>query len=216
MDVEEVPFQFGEIEGELRASASFENSRVSENSVGSKTKIALHMPADIPTERSYRIRPSFGYTPGGALQVSYQVNTDGAAATFWEQHYGAPDPALNMPHRIVRTRDGFRLGTDFSRDQIKGFFVRDGTDVDPFAPERVQGKLLTEVPHAGDPVQLQVEVSNLSVGTAVVDLAVAFSVQVYAGGEVLGEPIPIGAATIDFLPYRGQFPDQPDAHVANA
>ncbi len=216
MDVEGVPFQFAEIEGQLRAAASFENARVSENALGSKAKIALRLPADIPLERSYQIRPSFGFTPGGGLRLAYQVNTGGAAATFWERNYSAPDPALHMPHRIVRTREGFRLGTDRSRDQVKGFFVRDGEDVDPFAPERKQGELLTEVPRAGDPVQLQVQVTNLSVATAATDLAVAFSVQVYAGGEALGEPIPIGAATIDFLPHRGQFPDVPQAHIASA
>jgi hypothetical protein len=210
------PVQFGEIEAELRASASFENARVSENTVGSKTKIALRMPADIPVERSYLVRPSFGFTPGGSLRVSYQVNTNGAAATFWEQHYGAPDPALHLPHRIVRTRDGLRLGTDFSRGRMKGFFVRDGTDVDPFAPGEVQGPLVVAVPLAGDVLQLQAQVSNLSVASHVTDLTVVFSVQLYANGAPQGDEIPIGVATLDFLPHRGQFPDEPEAHVQSA
>jgi hypothetical protein len=216
VNVEKVPMQFGEIEGALRASASFENARVSENSLGSKAKIALRLPADIPVERSYRIRPSFGFSPGGGLRVAYQVDTGGAAASFWERHYGAPDPALHLPHRIVRARDGFKLGTDPSRTRLKGFLVRDGSDVDPLHPGTVVGPLLTEVPRAGDVLQLEVRVTNLSVATAVDELGVLFSAQAIADGEPLGEPVPIGMDTLDYLPPRGQFADAPEAHVARA
>ncbi|HEX6884224.1 MAG TPA: hypothetical protein VF530_12670 [Planctomycetota bacterium] len=211
-----VGLQFGEIETELRASASFENARVSENSVGSKTKIALRLPADIPVERSYRIRPSFGFSPGGGLRVSYQVSTEGAAAGFWERHYSAPDPALHLPHRIVRTAGGLVLGTDDSRGRMKGFLVRDGTDVDPQAPHRVEGPLVVAVPRAGDPLQLEVRVTNLSVASSVTDLDVLFAVQEVVGGVPRGPELPIGLARLDLLPHRGLFPDEPDAHVRSA
>lgn len=213
--VQGVPIQFGELEAQLRAAASFENSRISENAIGSKAKVALHLPSGIPVERSYQIQPSFGFTPGGSLQVSYQVNTDGGAATFWETHYSAPDPALNMPHRIVRTQTGFQLGTDFSRDKIKGFFVRDGEGIDPLRPGERRGDLLTEVPYAGAPLQLETRVTNLSVATEVFDLEVVFSLQEYENGKAKGAEIPIGVATIDFLPHRGQFPDVFEGHVAS-
>lgn len=205
-----------ELSGELRAEASFENSRISENSLGSKTRIALHVPASIPIQRSYRVRPSFGFTPSGTLQVSYQVSTEGSAATFWQQHYGAPDPALNLPYRIVRGANGFELNTDFSRNRMKSFFVRDGAGIDPAHPGESVGPLLTAAPSAGDPVQLEVRIFNLSVGAAVSGLEVEFAAQAYENGAAVGPIMPIGSTTIDFLPHRGQFADAPNGHVASA
>jgi hypothetical protein len=208
--------QIGQLETQLRASASFENSRVSENSIGSKAKVALHLPSGVPVERSYQIRPSFGFTPGGSLQVSYQVNTDGTTSTFWTDHYSAPDPALNLPFRIVRTSSGFKLGTDSSRDQIKGFFVRDGEGLDPARPGESQGDLVTEVPRDGDPLQLEVRVTNLSVGAEAFDVQVLFTLQEYRNGTLVGAEVPIGMDSLDFLPYRGEFPGDLEGHVGSA
>jgi hypothetical protein len=205
-----------EIELQLRASASFENARISENTLGSKTRIALHVPSSIPAERSYRIRPSFGFVPNGGLQVSYQVGTDGAAAPFWQQHYAGPDAALSLPHRIVRSGDGFTLGTDFSRNRLKGFFVRDGAGIDPQRADESVGRVLSAAPLAGDPVQLEARVYNLSVATPLSDLVVRFSAQEYQNGAAVGQPTVLGDSTIEFLPYRGQFADQPQGHVASA
>lgn len=214
--VDDVPMQVGQLKAQLRASASFENATISENSLGAQTEIALHVPADIPVERSYSIRPSFGFTPGGSLNVSYQVGTDGPAATFWQQHYSRPDPALNMPHRIVDTPDGYKLGTDFSHDEIKGMFFRDGSNVDPAHPGANVGPVLDAAPHAGDPVQLQVRVYNLSVATPVSNLAVQFSAQAYKNGAPVGDPIVLGETTIGYLPYRGEFPSDPNGHIVSA
>ena len=92
------------------------------------------MPEDVPRHEL------FGYSPGGALKVSYQVSTEGAAEIFWDEHYSGPDAALNLPHRIVRIQqpDGsalYALGTDQSRNRMKGFFVRDGEGIDPARPK---------------------------------------------------------------------------------
>jgi hypothetical protein len=205
-----------ELSGELKAEASFENSKISENSLGSKTRIALHVPANIPIQRSYRVRPSFGFTPSGSLQVSYQVSTEGSAATFWEQQYVAPDPALNLPYRIVRGADDFELNSDFSHNRMKGFFVRDGAGIDPARPGESVGPMLTAAPSAGDAVQLEVRVFNLSVANAVVNLTVEFAAQAYENGVGVGPLVPIGESTIDFLPHRGQFRDAPNGHIASA
>jgi hypothetical protein len=206
----------GSIEAQLRASAAFENSTISENTLGSKTRIALHMPSNIPAQRSYRIRPSFGFTVGGGLQVSYQVGTDGAAASFWQQHYSKPDAALNLPHRIVRTGDGFELNTDFSRNRMKGLFIRDGAGIDPLDPSEKVGRALSAAPRAGEPVQLEARVYNLSVGTPLSDVVVRFSAQEYQNGTLVGQPTKLGDATIEFIPYRGQFADVANGHIASA
>ena len=206
----------GSIEAQLRASAAFENSTISENTLGSKTRIALHMPSNIPTQRSYRIRPSFGFTVGGGLQVSYQVGTDGAAASFWQQHYSGPDAALNLPHRIVRVSDGFELNTDFSRNRMKGMFVRDGAGIDPLDPSEKVGRALSAAPRAGEPVQLEARVYNLSVGTPLSDVVVRFTAQEYQNGTLVGQPTELGDATIEFIPYRGQFADVANGHIASA
>ena len=162
------------------------------------------------------MRPSFGFTPGGALQVSYQVSTEGAAASFWRQHYSTPDAALNLPLRIVRNGDGFELNTDFTRNRMKGFFVRDGAGIEPSrAWERV-GELLARAPLAGDPVQLEVQVTNLSVATPIGPLTVEFTAQAYENGAAVGALLPIGRTSLDFLPYRGQFADVSNGHIASA
>jgi hypothetical protein len=214
--IKSMPKKTAEANYQLRATAAFENERTSENTLGSKTTIALHLPADIPVERSYRIRPSFGFTPGGSLNVSYAVGTDGAAETFWQGHYSGPDPALNMPHRIVHTANGWQLGTDFSRDRIKGLFFRDGTNVDPQHVDATEEPLLTAAPAAGDKVQLEVRVYNLSVATPVSNLVVRFSAQKYENGQTVGDPILLGDTTIEYLPYRGEFSDDANGHIANA
>ncbi|NJO12680.1 MAG: hypothetical protein HC872_03530 [Gammaproteobacteria bacterium] len=205
-----------EVSTQIRASASFENSTISENSLGTQTRIALHVPASIPAQRSYRVRPSFGFTPGGSLQVSYQVDTKGSAATFWEQHYGAPDPALNLPYRIVRGPGGFELNTDFSRNRMKGFFVRDGAGINPARPGASVGPLLVAAPFAGDAVQLEARVFNLSVASAVSGLTVEFAAQEYRNGQPVGPLVHLGDSIIDYLPQRGAFADAPNAHMASA
>ncbi len=203
-------------ETEIKAEASFENETISENTLGSKTKIALHVPSSIPIQRSYRIRPTFGFEPGGGLQVSYQVSTEGTAASFWRQNYSTPDAALNLPLRIVRNGDSFELNADFTRNRIKGFFVRDGAGMDPARPSQSVGSLLTAAPRAGDAVQLEVQVMNLSVASAIGSLTVEFEAQGYENGEPVGPVMPIGRTSIDFLPYRGQFEDAPNGHITSA
>jgi len=205
-----------ELENKLSASASFENAAISENTLGAQTRIALHVPSTILASRSYRIRPSFGFTPEGSLKVAYQVGTDGAAATFWQQNYSRPDAALNLPYRIVRNGDAFELNTDFSRNRMKGFFVRDGAGVDPLRPSATVGQLLSAAPLDGDLVQLEARVYNLSVATPLSDVVVRFSAQEYVNGALVGQPVTLGDAGIDFIAYRGQYSDVADGHTSSA
>ena len=217
-----VPLKGG-YEVNLRAAAGFETARISENTMSSKTQIILNIPGGLPTHRSYQIRPSFGFSVGGSLNLTYQVNTEGMTESFWSQHYTRPDPSLNMPFRIVRgapsarlTSNEFLLGTDSSRSRIKSFFIRDGSEVDPLNPGDTVGLELAKVPLEGDPVQLEVRVTNLSVGTAVENLVVEFSAQEYVNGRPSGREIPIGGTVIPYLPYRGQFNEDANAHVESA
>ncbi len=214
--VKGVPFQVGTLEGGIRSGLDIENISTSENTMGSNTSISLHLPSSIPMERSYRIRPAFGFSPAGTLKVAYQVSTDGAASTFWEEHYSAPDPALNLPHRIVRTPDGYQLGTDNTRNRLQGFYVRDGAGMSATQAETEVGRAFVGVPSDGKPVQLEVRVYNLSLGSAVSNLAVRFEAQAYAGGQSIGEPALIGETTVDYLPHRGQYSDLPNGHITRA
>ncbi|MDH5445920.1 MAG: hypothetical protein OEY52_10205 [Gammaproteobacteria bacterium] len=217
-----VPVKVG-YEQQLRAAAGFEIASISENTLSSQTRVALNIPGGLPTQRSYQIRPSFGFTVGGSLNLTYQVNTAGLTESFWSQHYTRPDPALNMPFRIVRgdpgagsTSNEFVLGTDLTRNRIKSFFVRDGSNVDPLNPADKVGFELAKVPLEGDPVQLEVRVTNLSVGTAVSNLVVEFSAKEYVNGEPTGQEAPIGGTVIPYLPHRGQFDEDANAHVKSA
>lgn len=205
-----------ELEAKLSASASFESAQISENTLGAQTRIALHVPSSIPASRSYRIRPSFGFTPEGTLKVSYEVGTEGAAATFWQQNYSRPDAALNLPYRIVRNGEAFELNTDFSRNRMKGFMVRDGAGIDPLRPAMSVGRLLSAAPLDGDRVQLEARVYNLSVATPLSGVTVRFSAQEYVNGALAGQPLVLGDAAIDFIAFRGEYSDVPDGHVASA
>mgnify|MGYP002623389872 CR=1 FL=1 len=119
------------------------------------------------------------------------------ARTFWDETYGAPDPALNMPGRIVADANEFgrtfyRLGTDSSRKKIKGLFLRDA-----------QGQVLSATPEDGDIIQLSVRVYNLSVGTTSNNVRVRFEGVLYVGGQEVGERFLIGEDVIEKIAAHG-------------
>lgn len=215
-----VPLQVGEIEANIRASASFQSARLSTNEVSSETRISLHVPPDLAPDKSYAIRPSFHFTPSGGLKVTHQVSVEGPTEEFWFRHYSGRDPALNLPFRIVRdpgAPGGLALARDSRRDRMKGFFIRDGSQVDPLRPSHSVGDLLDGAPADGDPVQIEVRVFNLSLATPVSDLLVRFeAIETDRGGREIGPRMPIGDTVIPLIPYRGQVEDRPNAHIASA
>lgn len=190
---------------------SLSNARLSQDTMDRTTALAVKIPADIPAERSYKFFPSFYFTPSGTLKVSHAVSTKqvGALArTFWEETYAAPDPALNMPGRIVADADEFgrafyRLGTDSSRKKIKGLFLR-----------RIDGQILSETPVAGDTIQLSVRVYNLSVGSEVNDVRVRFEGILYVGGREIGDRFLIGEDIINKISGHGM-KDNSDRFLPN-
>lgn len=179
---------------------SISNARLSQDTIDKTTAVAVNVPPDIPVERSYKFFPSFYFTPSGTLKVTNAVSTRQVgelARTFWDETYAAPDPALNLPGRIVADADDlgrtfYRLGTESSRKKIKGLFLRD-----------VQGKPLAETPVDGDTIQLSVRVYNLSVGSEASNVRVRFEGVRYAGGQEVGDRFLIGETVIPKISAHG-------------
>ena len=196
-------------------SFSYADTNITNNEVSDRTRIQLSIPGDIPGERGYRFHPAWFFTPNGGLKLTHAVALEGMGVvpeTFWQTHYSAPDPALNMPFRI--TLDGlgsnnFVLNTDPSRRAIKGMFLRDGRGIDAAAPGERIGTDLSFAPRAGEPVQIEVRVYNLSLATAVKNLKVRFEAQRFDLGQEIGPRVNIGETVIDHLPFRGQVEPDP-------
>jgi len=185
---------------------TFTDTRTASRTNSTSVEIAVNIPSNIPAERGYKFFPAWYVTPGGAYKVTHAVSTTeigDAPRLFWESTYHTPDPALNMPHRIVADADiygqtYYRLGTDLSRKKVKGFFIHDLDGKDLFGP-----------PSDGDVVQLDLRVYNLSTTSPVCGLDVRFEAQEYFYGQEIGPRIPIGDATISYIPARGDAPPCP-------
>jgi hypothetical protein len=185
---------------------TFTDTRSASRTNSTSVEIAINIPSIIPAERGYKFFPAWYVTPSGAYKVTHAVSTTEigeAARLFWESTYQVPDPALDMPHRIVADANPYgelyyRLGTDLSRKKVKGFFIRDADDQDLFGP-----------PAEGDLVQLDLRVYNLSVASPVCGLAVRFDAQEFYYGQEIGNRIPLGQTSIPYIPARDGAPPCP-------
>lgn len=205
-------------------SFSYADTNITGNELSDRTRIQLSIPGDIPGERGYRFHPAWFFTPDGGLKLTHAVALEGMGVvpeTFWQTHYSAPDPALNMPFRFSLNALGsntFVLNTDPSRQAVKGMFFRDGRGIDPDSAGERRGTDLSFAPLAGEPVQIELRVYNLSLATPVENLAVKFEAQRFELGQEIGPRIAIGETVIDEVPYRGQItpdPAQPLSELAH-
>ncbi len=175
---------------------SFAQSKVNANRTSRDTRLALNVPAAIPSHRGYLFFPAWYFTPGGAMKVTHAVDLEGAgmaSAIFWETTYAAPDPALNLPHRLVALPNGtWELGTDFSRNRMKGITARD-----------LAGNLFLKVPEDGQEVVFEVDVYNLSRLTAAQSVVVALHAQEFIPGQTTPRRL-ITHRVIPCIPPHGQ------------
>lgn len=182
---------------------SFSQGTVNANRTSLDARLALNVPAAIPSHRGYQFFPAWYFTPGGAMKVTHAVDMAGAgmaSSIFWETTYSAPDPALNLPHRLVALPNGnWELGTDFSRNRLKGIQVRD-----------LAGNLFLKVPQDGQEVVFEVDVYNLSLVTAAQNVVVAFHAQEFIPGQVTPRRL-ITHRVIPCIPPHGRPTDCPSA-----
>jgi hypothetical protein len=208
------------------SSFSYSQGRFANTETDAQTAISLEIPGNLAGERAYRFHPAWFFTADGGLKLTHAVALEGMGVipeTFWQTHYSGPDPALNLPFRFsldvsTTVPDIFLLNTDATRNSIKGMFFRDGRGINPRNPAERRGTDLSFAPRAGDPVQIEVRVYNLSVGTPIENLAVRFEAQRFELGQEVGPRILIGEDRIPFLPYRGQVepdPEQPLSELAH-
>jgi len=212
------------------SSFSYAQGQFANTQTDAETAISLNIPGNLAGERGYRFHPAWFFTGDGGLKLTHAVALEGMGVipeTFWQTHYSGPDPALNLPFRFTldvstTVPDIFLLNTDATRNAVKGMFFRDGRGINPRNPAERRGVDLSFAPQAGDPVQVEVRVYNLSVGTPVENLGVRFEAQRFELGQEVGPRIVIGEDRIPFLPYRGQIPPDPQqplselAHVKSA
>jgi hypothetical protein len=167
---------------------------------------------------AYDAATAYYVDPAGVYRAAHAVNllasTEGGAE--WKQYYGGrPDPALNLPNRMVMTYSQVDKANDIpnfnnsdSRQLIRGFFA--------LHPDAAlgggSGPLTAGAPFAnptdGDTVQLQVRVHNYSLDTAATRVPVEFwAVARDASDEHnVGQLTRLGTVTLDSIPPLGWVP----------
>ena len=127
-------------------SNSWGSLKTSSNSTTSTNTFTLQQDAAAQPNWAYGAATAYYTDPAGVYRAAHAVNllASSEAAPEWRQYYGGrPDPALNLPGRMVMTyskvdkaNDIPNWNTSASRQQIRGFFVLN-PDAAHGGPERL-------------------------------------------------------------------------------
>lgn len=178
----------------LTAKASWENSQLSERSVKNSRGITLNQPeVDWATERSYNYLSLIYITQNGGLKVAHAVDPLGTMGGrgWWKSAYGGrPDPALNLPNRMVYSREESQwiLNPDESSySQMRGISVTSAT----YDEATKTYPYLTGGVEEGTPVRVAVKLYNLSLDTVAKGVKVKFAYQKLDPASLapIGKPI---------------------------
>lgn len=127
--------------------------------------------------RAYKAATAYYYTESGTQKVVHAVDVTSSSSgrAFWQRYAGRPDPALNLPQRIVITADDQgevpRWNDTLSHQRIRGFFLLHADDpATPALHDAPFGRAVLD----GDKVKFRVRVYNYSLDTAVQDVPVLF------------------------------------------
>jgi hypothetical protein len=200
-------------------SNSWSTLKTGSNSTTSTNTFTLTQDAAAQPNYGYAAATAYYTDPSGVYRVQHAVDmlysTD--AGPEWKTHYGGrPDPALNLPNRMVMTYNSSDGKTDIpnwndsdSRQFIRGFFV---LRPDAANGGGASGSLAAGAPFGyptdGDTVQLQVRVHNYSLDTPALAVPVEFwAIPRDAHDENdTGSPFQLGAVTLDSIPPLGWVP----------
>jgi hypothetical protein len=199
-------------------SNSWSSLKTSSTTTTSTNTFTLQQDAAAQPNWGYGAATAYYTDAAGVYRASHAVNllasTD--SAPEWKQYYGGrPDPALNLPDKMVltynqkdKTNDIPNFNNADSRQLIRGFFVLH-PDADHGGPSgSLQAGAPASYPSDGDTVQLQVIVHNYSLDTAATNVPVRFlAVPRDALDEHnVGAPIELGTVTLGTVAPLGWQP----------
>jgi hypothetical protein len=175
-------------------SNSWQTNSISNTQMASTRGIKLYKPSDGTARQAYGFESLVYITGQGTLRVAHAANLVAApsGAPWWRRTYGqAPDPGLNLPHRIAYSNaEGWALAPEPERYYLRGFFLRK-SEKNPVTGEYdFIGRLIDQ----GEKVKVQARVYNFSLYPQ----PVTFDVLVEAAevdpltGEVIGKKTKIG------------------------
>ncbi|PKM44865.1 MAG: hypothetical protein CVV05_09990 [Gammaproteobacteria bacterium HGW-Gammaproteobacteria-1] len=191
----------------LNTKASWENSELSERSVKNSRGITLNQPeVDWITDKSYNYRTLVYITSNGGLKVAHAVDPLGTMSGrgWWKRTYGGlPDPAVNLPNRLVYSWDEGRWGlnTDDSYSQMRGIALTSAT----YDEETKSYPYLSGGVEEGTKVRVVANIYNLSVDTVAKGVKVKFAYQALDpdGITPVGDPVPFATSQPLELPVWG-------------
>ena len=109
-------------------SNSWQQNTISGMQMASMRGIRLAKPgSEGAAYQAYAFETLVYITEQGTLRVAHSVDRTGvpSGAAWWRKTYGeAPDPAVNLPNRLIYERFEWKLAPEPSRYQMRGFFLR--------------------------------------------------------------------------------------------
>lgn len=186
-------------------SNSFQQNTISGTQMASMRGIRLNKPgAEGAAYQAYAFDTLVYITEQGTLRVAHAVDPTGApsGAGWWRETYGrAPDPAVNLPNRLIYDKFEWKLAPEPARYQMRGFFLRKSEK----NPVTGQYNYIGGLIDAGDKIKVQSRVYNLSLFAQPVafDTLIEVAEVDPADNKIIGDKIPIGRERVTLGP-RGQ------------
>ena len=183
-------------------SNSWQQNTISGMQVASTRGIRLSKPgSEGAAYRAYTFDTLVYITEQGTLRVAHAVDPTGApsGAAWWRKTYGeAPDPAVNLPNRIIYEQYEWKLAPEPGRYQLRGFFLRKSEK----NPVTGQFNYIGSLIDAGDKIKVQSRVYNLSLFAQPVTFDTLIEVAEVdpADNKIIGAKIPIGRERVTLGP----------------
>ncbi len=199
-------------------SNSWSTLTTSSNTTTSTNSFTLQQDAAAQPNWAYGAATAYYTDSAGVYRATHAVNVlaSSDSAPEWRKFYGGlPDPALNLPDRMVlaynqkdKTNDIPNWNDADSRQLIRGFFVLHPDADHGGQSDSLQSGAPDFYTTDGDTVQLQVRVFNRSLDTAAANVPVHFlAVPRDAKDEHnAGPPQELGTATVGNIPALGWQP----------
>lgn len=197
------------VEAEVSGSKSWSSLSTYDNTSTSGAELLISSDST-ETFAPYQFLPTIYFAQDGAAKVVFATGGIPASCDdLWQDLYGNPDPALNLPQKFSWGGDDedqpvFNTRTNGRR--MRGFFARDATQID--AATGLGPLLDLESLTWGNPVQLEVMVYNYSVccddpkaceAASFSDLDVRFDVAAFdSQSQSFLERTTVGTATAQF------------------
>ena len=187
------------IELDMSMESATARTTVSKNTNSSSTGITLSIPSS-PGDKAYTFSTAVYNTANtGTFKVAHAVDPYGSTQgeSWWLQQYGRkPDPALNLPYRIIQKDDGsYSLNEDDTRMRLRGFFMQYG--------DSSRHPVLNGPPVSGQLIRLMARIYNLGLKDNADNVTVLFeAVELDELGYEIGDRIEIGTDEVNLLSYE--------------